>query len=306
MNAAYFEEFVLRLRESLKNYYKDLPDLVVRELNKQTVGKSLKNLHYAMNNHYNMEQISEATEKLKLQIAGRQFRAPYAQSRIFGMNDICRFIELSILKHEAKVSNSKRSWNHFGSVQSQEEKQRQQQIESLWVDIKFMNAWVEEEGVLEFILDRKTTHLELIKRIGPIFKLLRCNNSIDIERHIDPLWTLTLNGQHEAIRYIVYELICELAESLDLEQTKHLFFQIAKTPKQEYDSQILQLIKKTTICAFKKQEAWDKKHNVVNNDDENNKEEKEEKVHKKKKKKSWFGLDLLWKFVQSADAAANI
>merc|ERR1712228_940551 len=124
----------------------------------------------------------------------------------------------------------------------------------------------------------KTTHLELIKRIGPIFKLLRCNNSIDIQRHIDPLWTLTLNGQHEAIRYIVYELICDLAESLNLEQTKHLFQQIAKTPKQDYDTQILQLIKKTTIQAFKKQEAWDKKHNIIiEQEDKEQKDNKEQK-----------------------------
>ena len=82
---------------------------MVRELNKQTVEKSLKNLHYMMNNHYQIEDINEAKEKLKLQIAGRQFRAPYAQSRIFGMNDINRYIELAIEKHELKKkSKSKR------------------------------------------------------------------------------------------------------------------------------------------------------------------------------------------------------
>ena len=248
----------MRLREALKKYYKDLPDLVVRELNKQTVEKSLKNLHYMMNNHYQIESINEAKEKLKLQIAGRQFRAPYAQSRIFGMNDINRYIELAIEKHELKHKKGGK-WN-FG--QSQEQKQREQMILNLWLDIEFIQKWVIEEGVLEFILNRQTTHIELIRRLGPIYKLLKYNKSIDIKKHIDPLWQLTLGGQHEAIRFLVYELISDLAESLDLNQTKHLFQQIAKTPKQEYDTQVLQLIKKTTIQAFKKQEAWDKKHNI--------------------------------------------
>ena len=307
LNRDYFEDFVLKLRESLRKYYKDLPDLVVRELNKQTVEKSLKNLHYMMNNHYQIQDINEAKEKLKLQIAGRQFRAPYAQSRIFGMNEMNRYIELAIEKHELQKSKSKSSWN-FG--QTQDMKQRQQLLLTLWLDIKFMEKWVEEEGVLQFILDRKTTHIELIKRLRPIFKLLKYNNAINIKKHIDPLWTLTLGGQHEAIRYIVYELISDLAESLNLEQTKHLFQQIAKTPKQDYDTQILQLIKKTTIQAFKKQEAWDKKHNINTTEDPNANLTKPPKDNntattKKKKtpKKSWFGLDLLWKFVQSADAA---
>ena len=59
LNRSFFEEFVGDLREALRIYYKDLPDLVVRELNKQTVEKSLKNLHYMMNNHYSMEEINE-------------------------------------------------------------------------------------------------------------------------------------------------------------------------------------------------------------------------------------------------------
>merc|ERR1712154_568587 len=193
-----------------------------------------------------------------LQIAGRQFRAPYAQSRIFGMNDINRYIELSIEKHELleKKGNRRSFLRH-----SAEQKQREQIVMNLWLDIKFMNKWVEEEGVLEFILNRQTTHLELIKRTGPIYKLLKYNNSINIKKHIDPLWALTLGGQHEAIRYIIYELICDLAESLSLFDLKHLFQQIAKTPKQEYDSQILQLIKKTTIVCFKKQQQLNNNNN---------------------------------------------
>ena len=59
LNRSFFEEFVSDLRDALRLYYKDLPDLVVRELNKATVEKSLKNLHYMMNNHYSTEEINE-------------------------------------------------------------------------------------------------------------------------------------------------------------------------------------------------------------------------------------------------------
>ena len=122
-------------------------------------------------------------------------------------------------------------------------------------------------------------------------------------------------------------------------QTVHLFEQIAKTPKQEYDSKMLQLIKTTTLQAFKKQEAWDRTHSASpqpttpsadngggtasggtsdvmrdpkQNDDPRqplnpqqkvNAPEPVQNVRRKPVKKSWFGLDLLWKFVQSADAA---
>ena len=71
---------------------------------------------------------------------------------------------------------------------------------------------------------------------------------------------------------------------MSLEQLKHLFQQIAKTPPQDYDSQMLQLIKKFTTHAFAKQEK-----------------EKNEEA-----KPQWFGLDLLWKFVQTSDQTSMI
>ena len=68
---------------------------------------------------------------------------------------------------------------------------------------------------------------------------------------------------------------------MTLEQLKHLFQQIAKTPPQDYDSQMLQLVKKFTLHAFTKQ-----------------KKEADDDA-----KPQWFGLDLLWKFVQTSDTA---
>ena len=69
---------------------------------------------------------------------------------------------------------------------------------------------------------------------------------------------------------------------MTLHQLKHLFQQIAKTPPQDYDSQMLQLVKKFTLHAFTKQKK------EADDDDA---------------KPQWFGLDLLWKFVKTSDTA---
>ena len=68
---------------------------------------------------------------------------------------------------------------------------------------------------------------------------------------------------------------------MTLKQLKHLLEQIAQIPPEDYDSQTLQLVKKCTLHAFTKQ-----------------KKEADDDA-----KPQWFGLDLLWKFVQISDAA---
>ena len=77
------------------------------------------------------------------------------------------------------------------------DQQREEMLRNTWMTSEFMLKWLEEEKVLEFILNRSTTHFELVKRIDVIFRLLDHQQALDIEKHLDPLWQLTLHGQHE-------------------------------------------------------------------------------------------------------------
>ena len=92
LNRQFFEEYVGRLIESLRRYFHDMPDIVMRDFPRQSADKVLRNLQYMMNSRFQTMQINEAKEKLKLAIASRQFRSPFAAARIRGVQEINAWI----------------------------------------------------------------------------------------------------------------------------------------------------------------------------------------------------------------------
>ena len=62
---------------------------------------------------------------------------------------------------------------------------------------EYVLKWLEEEKVLEFMLNRSTTPVELVRHINSIFELLGHLNVLDIEKHLGPLWQLIFQQQHE-------------------------------------------------------------------------------------------------------------
>ena len=92
LNREFFEEYVGHLIESLRRYFHDMPDIVTRDFPYQKADKVLRNLQYMMNSRFKIIQINEAKEKLKLAMASRQFRSPFAAARIRGVKAINEWI----------------------------------------------------------------------------------------------------------------------------------------------------------------------------------------------------------------------
>ena len=82
---------------------------------------------------------------------------------------------------------------------------------------QYLLKWLEEEKVLEFMLNRSITPVELVRHIDVIFQLLDHLNALDIEKHLDTLWQLTLHGQHEVYLFFVFS-------SINIKQTKKVYF----------------------------------------------------------------------------------
>ena len=98
-----------------------------------------------------------------------------------------------------ELHNKPRGGGMFGFQQqpSKRDQQKEEMLRNTWMTSEYLLKWLEEEKVLEFMLNRSTTHVELVRRIDVIFQLLDHLNALDIEKHLDPLWQLTLHGQHE-------------------------------------------------------------------------------------------------------------
>ncbi|ETO37056.1 Ubiquitin carboxyl-terminal hydrolase family protein [Reticulomyxa filosa] len=305
INTKYFDEYISKAKVALVSYFNDLPDDIVKGLNRNVVDKALRNMHYMMDSvlthgfcmlcakkkkkRYDLEKILELKETIILHASFRQIRCPYAQKRIMGMTEIMQHIEVVIEKNEYAKGGKVCAYSHYPTMmQTNKQKNKGQPtpdkeaiFKNVWANPKWMQQWIEENGVLNYILDRTTTHLELVRRILPMYQLFHYNGDIDNKKHLDPLWKLTTGGTHEvhsfvylfSIQHIVYEHVAQISKNLSFSQLKHLFRQIKK-------HRTLKLIPNL-------QAQW------------------QLQSPNSKKKQHWFGLDMLWDFVQSSDLAAN-
>eukprot|EP01084_Bolivina_argentea_P291227 500511_1 len=224
-NPKYHKELVSSLYESVKTYFKQLPPLVIRQITTQSRDKLFKNIHFMMNNSYNTLEILQVKETLALQLAATQIRGPYAQCRIFGMNHINKIIEQSIKQDKL------------------EESKNNNDIAKIWADTKYIERFFKQEHLLEFILNRSSSNMEFIKRIRPIYSLLIHNKTFNVNKHLLPLWELTKQTMNLMMKQEVFGDIGDIACYLDVNQLDELCELIRKTPDEQFDLYLLNLIK---------------------------------------------------------------
>ncbi|ETO14422.1 hypothetical protein RFI_22944 [Reticulomyxa filosa] len=167
----------------------------------------------------------EVKETVILHALFRQIRCPFAQKRIAGMTEMMQHIDLVIDKNE--YEKSEKAEKSPKALRPEKE----EAFKNIWAEPEWMQEWIKKNGVLDYILDRTTTHLELVRRILPMYRLFHHNQQIDNKEHLDPLWKLTTGGTHEVI------------ESMKL-INMHYFI----------DSQLLELIKIYTLTAYQVQQ----------------------------------------------------
>ena len=93
LNRQFLEEYVARLIDSLHRYFHYMPDIVMRDLLRESADNVLNTLQSTMNTRFQTMQINEAKEKLRLKIASRQFKSPFAAARIRGVQEINEWID---------------------------------------------------------------------------------------------------------------------------------------------------------------------------------------------------------------------
>lgn len=79
---------------------------------------------------------------------------------------------------------------------------------SKFVDLEFLSDWIIKNNIIDIILG-ENAHDEIIKRSNPLWTLLIKTKKLSDE-YIKKLWNCT-QEKHEAIVYVVYDLIIELS-----------------------------------------------------------------------------------------------
>ena len=164
----------------------------------------------------------------------------------------------------------------------------------------YLAGWLEDNRVVESLLGRDS-HEQIVKRSPSILKFLATQHKLQ-SRHLELLYQ-AMQGKHEGVARIVYELLCDLASVLSEEMLDVVFGRLQEKPLTEYREFDLQVVKAFTLNAVRnRQEA-------ALRDKEGASKEKE-KVGKaggkEEKERKWYGLSIFWDLIQDPTIAAPI
>jgi len=114
--------------------------------------------------------------------------------------------------------------------------------------MKFMTApllkeWLSENRVVEIVLG-ENTHVEIVKRAGPVIKFLAKHDALPAD-FVDLLWK-SQEGKHEEMVRVVYDIIKDVTSDLRPAVIDHLFEKIQSVPLASYDEKFLNFLKEFT------------------------------------------------------------
>ena len=150
----------------------------------------------------------------------------------------------------------------------------------------FLAQWLEDNRVVECLLGRDS-HEQIVKRSPTILKFLATQHKLQ-GRHLDLLYQ-AMQGKHEGVVRIVYELLTDLAQVLNEEMLDVVFSRLQDKPLSEYKEFDLHIVKHFTLNAVK------------NRNDFANAQQREAKgkaaALPATSERKWYGLNIFWELI---------
>lgn len=150
-----------------------------------------------------------------------------------------------------------------------------------WISTVDLAQWIVQDKMLEYLYS-EGVHAELLSRCADVAALLAETNLLT-EEHIDIIWKASI-GQHESIVTEVYKAIPVIASNMCQPGLLHyMYAKMEGVTCGAYDARFLSLVQNFTHAAAAR---LDMLKDVSG-------------------PRSWFGLELLWRFVLDGSGAAN-
>ena len=112
----------------------------------------------------------------------------------------------------------------------------------------FLAQWLEEHRVVESLLGRDS-HEQIVKRSPTILKFLAMQHKLQ-GRHLELLYQ-AMQGKHEGVVRIVYELLTDLAQVLSEDMLDLVFHRLQEKPLSDYRDFDLHIVRQFTLNAVK-------------------------------------------------------
>jgi len=240
------DQFLFRLQDAVFESLLRAPPESLKRMTKQTMAKPLALIDALMAIIIGGEEIRRRNEIFDLSFGLALLKCPFLDKRIQGINDIKDLIERSLKKDEQtrKAKGAMQVLSAAIGVGPQEP------LERISLTSAFLVDWLEKNEVCKILLDPVDEHVELVRRSYEVFKLFLSENRLSTF-HLDMLWTLASSGKHESVEHLVYDTVKKLAPLLSRAQRDHLLQCIAEKPAEEYDLQLIALVRDFSLATFK-------------------------------------------------------
>ena len=267
--------------------FQALSEKEIKDLSKEDISSSLEFMRRFLKMIYTEDEVSQTIEKHMIHLSLILLKSPFLEKQLNGLADIKRLIE--------RVNQASNNYNN-----SYRDKEPMQALR--WLNAELLSKWIIDNKILEMILS-ENAHAELVKRLGTILIFLAKQKKINPDI-IDLLWRCQ-QGKHEDIVRVVYDIIKDLVEFLNVDEIKLLNEKIKAIPLDAYDEKMITFMKSFTIAAFtaqKKQIAREnKKKEIANLTVKPNKEEEEHlsvNLSESDEKELRYCIPKFWELIQ--------
>lgn len=196
---------------------------------------------------YSHEETRARVEQFELSFLARQLSCPFLEKRIQAINEM-KEIFAAALRKEGLNKGPRNAISRIS--QAMGSNQSPTLPRAMWIKTDYLVTWIEKEGICEALLHPDSTHVELIRRSPEVLKLLLTKKRLET-RHLNMLWDLACSGKHESVEHLIYEIVKELTPLLSERLRGHLFQRIAEKPFEDYDLQLVLLVREFTMTSYK-------------------------------------------------------
>ena len=299
--------FQKEIEISLKIIYLKLKNLSEKEIKEVDRDLIMRMFHYLENQFVDYKEL----ETLELEIYKKYIFSQYFEKKLKALNDLKEFCERARLASISfqKSNRSTSAYKDFNFTR--------------YYTVDLVINWILDQKVLENAL-KNTTQIDIIKRCQDLIRFVANHSTKFPQNLLIFLWGIMEEAQYEDIKKGYQDILEDLASLLDQEGLDFIFGKVEenlleKIRNENYFNFLRKCFSRSTIKTRKILLEQLSSRTIElnslpsnNNDNENNDFEEKKVIENKKFSEEeeilmneedvnlskFFGIDLIWKFVQ--------
>lgn len=204
----------------------------LKDIDKDEIGTLINHLREFLTISVSREEAAEFVEHTNLIMALRFLKSENLEKRLKGLAEIRHMCERVIerARFENWSKKTGKTMSHYNARPDNKDKPYPSEA----IKLAELKQWLISNNVLQIILG-PTAHIEIIKRSGPLLKLLcRPNEVLFDESIVELVWRCQV-GKHEEMVRTIYNLIQEVLPSLPMAMIDKFFEKVQAMPPVQID-----------------------------------------------------------------------